>query len=262
MTCPKGWTASPKEATLQLFPGVEPTATFTLAAGTSNKTWDQGHHFRAQLKQAGKTVCEQTFGLCGSMLWKFLGVYFDPCKPDDPNGVITKEQLLSPRGKFGRRYYVAMERDYIDEAKPDVAGLYAYYSRVLGKPAIITCPTDRIAVSQITGCCGEYAVYLAGDLYSPDEREVHFWIGNNDAYRLWMNGKLVHETNVQQAWVPGGPGIVVTLKKGKNSLVLKLLKRSDKIDFSFGIRQMKPTEDFPRRNDWCTDLAWGNPLAS
>ena len=261
LTCPKGWTASPKDAALQLYPGVEPSATFTLTAPTASRTWDMGHQFKAQLKQGSKVICEETLGVCGSMLWKFMGVYFDPCKPDDPNGEITREQLLSLRGKFGRRYYVAMDREYINEAKPDVDGLFAYYSRVLGKPAVVKCPDIRIDVSQITGCCGEYAVYLAGELHCPDEREVHFWIGNNDAYRFWLNGTLLRETDVQQAWVPGGPGIVGTLRKGRNKLMLKLLKRGDKINFSFGVRQMKPTKDWPRRNDWCTDLAWGNPLA-
>ena len=261
LTCPEHWDVSPREAVVNVYPGVEPSATFTFTAGTGAPTWAQGHHFSAALTQDAKTLCEESFGIAGSGLWKFLGVYFDPCKPESQDGVITREQLLSPSGKFGRRYYVAMEREYIDESNPDVDGLFQRYSRVLGKPAVVTCPNSRIRPEQITGLCGEYACYLAAELYSPDEREVHFWIGNNDAYRLWLNGELVKEMVVQQAWVPGGPGLAVTLMEGKNTLMVKLLKRGDKIDFSFGVRQMKPTEDFPRRNDWCTDLAWGNPLA-
>jgi len=259
--CPEHWEAAPSETTLELFPGVEPSVDITLSASTSPEIWPESHVFRATLRRNGEVLCEETFGLAGSRLWKFLGVYFDAVIPDSPDGEITKEQLLSKRGTIWRGYHVTMDRQYIDESNPSVDELYARCSQLLGRPAVIRCPSDRIDTSQATGMFGQYCCYLAADLCCPEEREVEFWIGSNDAYRLWLNGELVKEHLDQRAWVPGGPGLTVNLNEGRNTLLLKLLKRSDKIDFSFGIRQRKPTEDFPRRNDWCTDLAWGNPLA-
>jgi len=258
--CPEHWQAAPSEAIMHLFPGVEPAVNVALSASLLPKVWMEKNLFKATLRQGDEVLCEETFGVVGSKLWKFLGAYFDPAIPETPDGEITKEQLLSQRGKIGRRYHVAMERQYIDESNPDIDGLFARCSRLLGRPAVVVCPTDRIDPSQVTGMFGEYCCYLGADLYCPEDREVEFWIGSNDAHRLWLNGELVKEHLGQQAWVPGGPGLTVNLREGRNTLLLKLMKRSDKIDFSFGVRQRKPTEEFPRRNDWCTDLAWGNPL--
>jgi hypothetical protein len=261
LTCPPHWAASPTRARMFLQPGVEPSVRFTLSADTLSPTWAQGHRFLARLKQGDHVLCEERFGVAGSGLWKFLGMFYDALTPDTPDGAITKEQLLKKRGMIWRGYYVALNRAYINESQPDSQALFQRATRLLGRPAVVTCPTIRIEPQQVTGMCGEHCVYLAAELYSPDERDVHFWMGNNDAYRLWLNGKMVSEFAGQRWWTPVNAQAGVKLKAGKNDLLLKLINRGERIHFSFGVRQQKPTPDFPRRNDWCTDLAWGNPLA-
>ena len=258
---PEEWEVAPQKAILRIFPGTEPSATFKFHARSDVKEWKQAQRFHARLVQDSKVFCEETFGVAGAMLWKCLGVYFDPAKPDNPDGAITKEQILSPRGKYGRRYYIALDRKYIDEEKPDVAALYKRCSAILGRPAVLPCYTSDISLAPLTGLEGECCVYFAGEILSPDERDVEFWLGRNDACIIWLNGKQVFRSETMQMWAPATERVGAHLKTGSNQVILKLLRRGDALKFTFGIRQRKPTSDFPGRNDWCTDLAWDNPLA-
>jgi ADP-ribosylglycohydrolase len=258
---PEGWDVLPRRAVLRLLPGVEPSATLAFHAREDAAEWKQAQHFRVKVVQGQDVLCEETFGVSGAMLWRCLGVYLDPAKPDDPEGEITKEQILSPRGKFGRRYYVALDRRYIDESAPDVTALYEKCTRVLGRPAVVSCHTSNIRLDQITGIDGEYCAYLAGEIVCPDEREAQFWLGRNDGCVIWLNGTEVFRSDTMQKWAPATERFTVQLSPGRNQVILKLLRRCDVLKFTFGVRQEKPTDDFPRRNDWCTDLAWVNPLA-
>ncbi|MBM4049438.1 MAG: hypothetical protein FJ279_30450, partial [Planctomycetes bacterium] len=257
---PEGWDVSPRKVALDLLPGSEPSVTFTFHARRDVRDWKQAQQFHARAVHAGKLLCEETFGVAGAMLWEFLGVYLDPCKPDRPDGVITREQVLSPRGKFGRRYYVALDRKYIDEQNPDIRGLYDKCSRVLGKPAVLAAYTRDIQPEKLTGLEGECCFYLSSEIISPDDRDVMFWLGRNDACVMWLNGKEVFRGDTMQKWAPDTERANVKLKAGTNLVVLKLFRRGDSLKFTFGVRQQKPVPKFPNRNDWCTDLAWRNPL--
>lgn len=258
---PDGWEVSPRNARLQILPGAEPSLTVHFRARADVAEWKQSQRFHARLTKESKVLCEATFGVAGAMLWKFLGVFFDPAKPDRPDGVITREQILSPRGKYGRRYYVATDRKYIDEQAPDIPALYRKCSAALGRPAVLTCPTSLVQPDLLSGLEGECCFYLAGDIVSPDERDVMFWLGRNDACVIWVNGKEVFRNDAMQKWAPATERANVHLKAGRNAVMLKLFRRGDTLKFTFGVRQQRPAPDFPNRNDWCTDLAWVNPLA-
>jgi len=262
VSVPEGWEVTPQKVSVPLLPDSDPSVTFSFHARRDVAEWKQTQRFQAKVVQDGRVLCEEEFGVCGAMLWKCLGVYFDPAKPDDPEREITKEQILSPRGKFGRRYYVSLDRKYINEDTPDVDALYEKCSNTIGRPAVVACRTSEIGLDQITGLDGECCAYLAGEVVSPDERDVEFWLGRNDGCVIWANGEELFRSDTMQKWAPATEHVGVHLKAGRNLVVLKLQRKSDVLKFTFGIRQRKPTEVFPRRNDWCTDLAWVNPLAT
>ncbi|RJS74794.1 ADP-ribosylglycohydrolase family protein [Candidatus Bathyarchaeota archaeon] len=75
-------------------------------------------------------------------------------------------------------------------------------------------------------------IYLRHFIYSPEARKVVLGVPNNSRMRLWLNGKVIHET---QRTVPlrpnySGDGTNYTtavLKRGWNHIMVKLL-RSDK----------------------------------
>jgi len=49
-------------------------------------------------------------------------------------------------------------------------------------------------------------------------------LGSDDAIKLWWNGKLVHANNSYRAASPGQDQALVKLKKGKNTLLVKLME--------------------------------------
>ncbi len=67
------------------------------------------------------------------------------------------------------------------------------------------------------------AAYLRTEVWSPIEQEVRVELGSNDAVKMWLNGKLVHSNNVARACEPAQDVFTVTLKKGWNPIMLKVV---------------------------------------
>ncbi|OGV83550.1 MAG: hypothetical protein A3K19_07625 [Lentisphaerae bacterium RIFOXYB12_FULL_65_16] len=263
---PKTWTAVPDRIPLTLYPGVEPKVHVNLVAAADAPRWPQGHHFTATLVQNAKTVLQEPFGIAGSMSWRLLGVFFDPCKPNE-KGEITREMILKREGMWGRHYFIDFNRNYIEEKavavdrrKADVK--FDAMSRILGQPAVVHCPDSFIRPESLIGLRAEWVCYLDAEFFSPKAREGGLWMGSNDGYRMYFNGEMVKELDVQRWWTPGAWDANVRIKKGLNRMLLKLIKRADKIEFTLGIREKLATKEFPGRNDWITDLEWVNPLAN
>jgi hypothetical protein len=49
-------------------------------------------------------------------------------------------------------------------------------------------------------------------------------VGSDDAVKIWLNGKLVHANNIYRAAEPGQDKVPVLLKRGKNTLLVKLME--------------------------------------
>lgn len=100
---------------------------------------------------------------------------------------------------------------------------------------------------------GQGAIYLRQTLLSPEDRELWVVIGNNDGYRLWVNQELVMERDEIRLWTPFNNYELIRLAKGENEIVLKLLRRTESLKFSFGLRKYEG-EHFHRKR-WYTDFA-------
>jgi mono/diheme cytochrome c family protein len=88
----------------------------------------------------------------------------------------------------------------------------------------------------------EGAMYLYRTVESPGPRELVLVVGSDDGIRLWLNGKLILEEDVQRkAYLdPRGTdragGERVTLKPGLNHLLLKIVNRGQESGFYFDTR--------------------------
>ena len=237
---PEGWST--------LFLGgsdVERKASFILQPDVNIPQLPMRNIFTAKYDQgdAGEEITYK-FGVVGAGLWKFLGVYFDPNPPG------------KPRGSF-HKHFVSPDRDYIEESSPDVDELFQRWSEILGKPAVAISKQRRIDPTQLTGLSGAYCTYFARTIISPDERDVFLFVGNNDSYRIYINGEKIADVNEQTWWTPFNNTYRVHLKAGENMILVKLLKRGDYLDFSFSISE--DTNQWGGR-DWCVDLADRNPF--
>jgi len=242
ITCPEGWTAMPSEVSVtDTCRAVE----FSLHACATMPTLPMRNLFDLQLGD----IVGHTFGVAGAGLWRFLGVYFDPTPP--PDDAIARRRAFN-------HHFVDPDKAYLPEPDANVAKLYGRWSRILGRPALIAARDRMVDLAQVTGLRGEYAAYLARTIICPDDREVFFVVGHNDGYRLYLNGEKAGTSDEQIWWTPFNTVHRVSLRQGENHLLVKLIKRGERIQWSFGIREAKI--EGHNRNDWCIDLQDVNPL--
>ena len=252
---PDGWRVLPPSSPVG--PGCD-RAEFTLVAPPGDPVWPNRNIFAATLARADETIGDLTFGVAGAGLYRVLGVHFDPA----PTG--ADRESPSAKGPLAERswkhHFVAPDREYIEWPVADVDGLYEQWSKVFGCPAMLIARTFRIIPEDLIGLRGQYCLYLAREIISPDERDVNLVVGNNDGYRIHVNGDLVADVDEQIWWAPQNAAHVGHLRAGRNLLLLRLLKRGERLDFTLGIRNAKTTRTH-HFLDWIVDLADGNPLA-
>src|SRR5262249_56520743 len=68
------------------------------------------------------------------------------------------------------------------------------------------------------------SAYALTYVYSPDERTALLQVGGVQRVRVWLNGNLVHETAGPIDWLWGTDRVPVTLRKGRNTLLVRVAK--------------------------------------
>lgn len=85
----------------------------------------------------------------------------------------------------------------------------------------------------------EYVMaYAWARIRMAEEKRVLLAIGSDDAVKVWLNGKLVHENWVQRACTRDSDLVPVTFRKGRNHLVLKI--QNGLREWAFSCRQLGP----------------------
>ncbi len=237
---PPGWTISPQKTR------VGPTRhTIELALHAPDRpvTWPMRNLFTIHLETDPPST--YTFGVAGAALWRFLGLYYDPLPAgDDP---------VQQRRRFNH-HFVALDRPYLPEPDLDENQLYATWSRRLGQPAVVPSYEHEVDPTRLTGLRGPCCFYLSRTIISPLERPAYVVIGNNDAYRLYLNGELIAQVDESTWWTPFNNVHPVLLRAGENHFLLKLLRRGDDLQFTFGLRDRSQDRGHGVE-DWLVDLS-------
>mgnify|MGYP001089924411 CR=1 FL=1 len=237
---PRGWTVVPEIARVD---SIHRTIPVALHAPAHTIEWPMRHLFTARLGTYPPVT--YTFGVAGAGIWQLLGVYYDAL-PDERDPVQQRRRF--------NQHFVSLQRAYLPEPDVDVEAMYQAWSRKLGRPAIVPSYEHEINLSQLIGLRGPYCAYLARTIISPDERSAYIVIGNNDGYRLYLNGELVGEADECVWWSPFNNVHHVTLRSGPNRLLLKLLKRGDDLRFTLGFRASTGRRHGHNTEDWLVDL--------
>lgn len=240
LTPPPGWACLPAAATVA--PDAR-CARFALHADPAAAHMPQANLFTLRLG-----ALQHTFGVAGAGLYRFLGVYFDPLPPEG--------DALARRRRMNH-HFITWGKDYTEGADADA--LFARWSQVLGRPAVLVSRENELDLRQMTGLQGACVAYLDRTIYSPEERDVFLVIGNTDGFRLRLNGVELAATDERLAWSPFNTVLPAHLRAGANYLWLELARPGDEMRFTLGIRHSGP-RGF-NGHDWCTDLADANPLA-
>ena len=72
------------------------------------------------------------------------------------------------------------------------------------------------------------SAYALTYVYSPDERSATLMVGGGDGVRVWLNGRLMHETSraIGDPW--SLERVPVTLKAGRNTLLCKIRQETNR----------------------------------
>ena len=83
-------------------------------------------------------------------------------------------------------------------------------------------------INYLGPCC----VYLEREIESDYEQSCLMLIGNNDAYKFWLNDELIGYGFEPLYWGLQNMTVMLHLKKGKNKIVFKLIRRNAPFKFS------------------------------
>ena len=241
ITGPDGWTVVPAVATVG---AARREVVATLHAPINVTEWPMRNLFTARL--ATQSPIEYTFGVAGAGLWQFLGVYYD---------ALPDENDPKQKCRHFNQHFVSLKRDYLPEPGVNISEQYQYWSHNLGRPAVVPSYEHEVDPSRLIGLRGPYCCYLSRTIIVPEARPAYIVIGNNDGFRLYLNGELVAEEDENLWWAPFNSVYQVDLRQGPNQLLVKLLKRTDDLKFTLALRA-GTGEWRPHHNceDWFVDL--------
>nr|WP_275589199.1 ADP-ribosylglycohydrolase family protein [Paenibacillus sacheonensis] len=188
---------------------------------------------------------DHRFGLSGAARVKLIGPFwddYDTMRFDaDPYGEKSQKMNGIPDPKAMFNSFVNIDRAYIDETD---AGLDA------AEGVYVNLHEDRIDLREHVGYYGPCCFYLVHEFHMPFRKEEsEMFIGNDDAYRIWLNGEMLMEGRESDMYMPyNNFRLDVTYKEGVNRVVVKLVRKGERFDFSYMMRT--PSLGFR----WYTDM--------
>ncbi len=88
------------------------------------------------------------------------------------------------------------------------------------------------------------ATYLYRKIISPTARKTTLSVGSNDAIKIWLNDRVVHDNNISRGVEKDQDRITVDLKEGENVLMMKIVNYGNAYAFYFANTQEQAGE-FP-----------------
>lgn len=174
--------------------------------------------------------------------WTVYGPYFDQLdQPIDPNfpsphgeGCVLPDIVCMVNSE------VFLDRDYITDFDTETPA------------CIIEAYEDFIEIDQNLTMEGQMCCYAKTKIISPKAQKVWAIVGNSDGFRLMVNGENVLEKDEIRLWTPYNNFTLIDLKEGENEFIVKLLRRTENLKFSLGLRIYDGNHW--HRSKWCTDL--------
>lgn len=176
--------------------------------------------------------------------WEVFGPYFDqlnqPMNPDYPSphgeGCVLPDLVCMVNNE------VFLDKEYVTDLNAEKPGftLDAY--------------EDFIDIESKMTMEGQMCCYARAYVTSPKRQKVWLIVGNNDGFRITVNGENVLEKDEMRLWTPYNNFTLVELNEGKNEIVIKLLRRSESLKFAVGFRTYNG--EHWHKCKWCTDLIY------
>ncbi len=240
---PEGWKVFPENIKLTISPREEKKAEFEAILIPEARQLKNKNILGVRYGQY-----EKKFGIAGAQEWIAAGPYFEPLDKKEPDGYPSPHgdgcNLPSPECLVNNAVYLSTsyldEENFDEEFKKEETQRLSCFEDLL--------PLDHFFTFQGQGC-----VYLKQTILMETDQTVWMVIGNNDGFRLWADGELWMEKDEIRLWTPYNNSGLITLHKGKNEIVIKLLKRTELLKFSIGLKKYDGSHF--HRTRWCTNTA-------
>lgn len=174
--------------------------------------------------------------------WDVYGPFFDqldqPINTDYPSphgeGCVLPDLVCMVNSE------VFLDREYITDFSKETP---AY---------TIEAYEDFIEIDENLTLEGQMCCYAKTKITSSKDQKVWAIVGNSDGFRLSVNGENVLEKDEIRLWTPYNNFTLIDLKEGENEFTVKLLRRTESLKFSLGLRIYDGNHW--HRSKWCTDL--------
>jgi hypothetical protein len=118
--------------------------------------------------------------------------------------------------------------------------VHHYKDNIISKWIEYSSPTDLINFHKIFKVKKNTVAYAFTTFHSPINQKVILALGSDDSPKVWLNGELVHE-EFGRRWVePDQDKIEVLLRKGPNTILLKVVQFHGQ--WGFTCRLLKNTD--------------------
>jgi putative membrane-bound dehydrogenase-like protein len=125
---------------------------------------------------------------------------------------------------------------YPPEEKIDLSASYAGKNGRVHWRTVKPNAEGYVDLRALYGADGDAIIsYLVREIESPADQEATLLLGTDDAAKLWLNGELVYTNRQHRPAAPEQDKVTVKLKKGKNTILLKITNGDGGHGFYFSI---------------------------
>lgn len=236
---PAGISFTPSELKLKLGAGERYIVSCRAQVMPDTKILYQQNIFKVTMSGLFGNI-EDTFGLVGCDIWYRYGPFLQNIKDlthVPPHERYGEHFSLLP-GENGydvtREYHLGgiadINNEFVNEAEPFTK--IESDGRAECIPERISLGEDLFDTADIQKYEGAHVDYLVRKLVSPEDRNVEIAVGHTAPFKLWVNGKLIGQSDRTKWWTLENVHLSVNLKKGENTVILKCAQQSDHAKYS------------------------------
>ena len=235
ISIPEGWQIDSASADLDVLPGQVTPWELRITVPADIEVLRETNLFEVQF--AGQSY---RFGLVGASVWQVFGPFWQnsvsvpPLNAGESYYAYIGGSDKDQKADFGRLYHlntrVDLEKEYM--TLDELTGLPTV-GNAAKEARTVNFYEDLMSVNDAVGFQGPCAIYMVRRMISPEERKVGVLVGHTDAYRLWINGRLISKRDNVDWWTAENAHIHdVPILQGENTIIVELIRRTAEAKFS------------------------------
>ncbi len=266
LRAPEGWRVETNGLPILLPAREGESVRFRVSIPKEVQTLGDSNMLHLTLTSGAEVVAQEQFGLCAVPVCRVRGPFFDDhetwlaAEPLPTERILqtpTERVILPFWGEEWGDYRVDNDKAYIAEEFSDPEQV----ERAFEGAETANCYEDNYAIGEMFGLDGPCCAYYEQRMVSPAQREVVFFVGSTDPYKLWLNGVMIGQQRENKFWFCDNDVLPVVLREGINRLIIKITRKGATNRFTLVARHPPklPGFDSPA---FVTDMVYVTPAKS